>query len=377
MNDKEKQFDIFTNYTFSGKEWSAPMLEHIGEIKSELKKMNLVGRQIKKIKMIGLSYYLTRDWIESAAYNMLSHLPEDERQKMSDYKNISPDMEFSRYSEIDEPLLIEFDDGDVFEIDTPQDTCYRFSMNTIPWHIEAGTNLPNADANKLFSVCIGKKIVEIEVCEYTDGFEAEKGFVSRIVLWLENDIGLCIHPVFDYCRVSCINRSNGDVLIPFKDLKDALFNYEDLHTDDTFNFEGSNTLYFGEKGAEHTETPYMSLVPTEKNTPLHISVDDFDLFAWSMTIVLKEDFDEYGDYSITYEKWNEILSEGKKILNFKAFDDLFDYIVAQFNNGLWHMNNRGAEFWKNKEKYETQLSDVAKWSELALSKNDVLNIYGF
>lgn len=377
MSNKEKQFDIFTNYTFSGKEWSAPMLEHIGEIKNELEKMNLVGRQIKKMKMIGLSYYLTRDWIESAAYNMLPHLPEDKRQKMSNYKSISPDMKFSRYSEIDEPFLIEFDDGDVFEIDTPEDTCYRFSMNSIPWHIEAGTNLPNADANKLFSVCIGKKIVEIEVCECTDGYEAEKGFVSRIVLWLENDIGLCIHPVFDYCRVSCINRSNEDVLIPFKDLKDALFNSEDLHTDDTFGYEGSNTLYFGKKGAEHTETPYMSLVPTEKNTSLHISVDDFDLFAWSMTIVLKEDFDEYGDYSITYEKWNEILSEGKKILNFKAFDDLFDYIVAQFDNGLWHMNNRGAEFWKNKEKYETQLSDVAKWSELALSKNDVLNIYGF
>lgn len=377
MSNKEKQFDIFTNYTFSGKEWSAPMLEHIGEIKNELEKMNLVGRQIKKMKMIGLSYYLTRDWIESAAYNMLPHLPEDERQKMSDYKSISPDMKFSRYSEIDEPFLIEFDDGDVFEIDTPEDTCYRFSMNSIPWHIEAGTNLPNADANKLFSVCIGKKIVEIEVCECTDGYEVEKGFVSRIVLWLENDIGLCIHPVFDYCRVSCINRSNEDVLIPFKDLKDALFNSEDLHTDDTFGYEGSSTLYFGKKGAEHTETPYMSLVPTEKNTSLHISVDDFDLLAWSMTIVLKEDFDEYGDYSITYEKWNEILSEGKKILNFKAFDDLFDYIVAQFDNGLWHMNNRGAEFWKNKEKYETQLSDVAKWSELALSKNDVLNIYGF
>lgn len=377
MNDKEKQFDIFTNYTFSGKEWSAPTLKYAAEIKKELEKMQLVGRQIKKMKMIGLSYYLTRDWIESAAYNMLSHLPEDERQDMSNYKNISPDMEFSRYSEIDEPFLIEFEDGDVFEIDTPQDLCYRFSMNCIPWHINAGTNLPNADANKLFSVCIGKKIEEIEVCEYTDGYEAEKGFVSRIVFWLENGIGLCIHPVFDYCRVSCINKNNEDVLTTFKELKDALFNYEDLHTDDTFSFEGSNTLYFGEKGAEHTETPYMSLVPSEKGTSLHISVDDFDLFRWSMTIALKEDFDEYGDYSLSYNQWNEILFVAKIILEFKSFDDLFDYIVAQIDNGLWYLNNHGADFWRNKVKYETQLSDVVKWSALVLDKDDVLNIYGF
>ena len=34
MSNKEEQFDIFTNNTFSGKEGSAPMLEHIGEIKN-------------------------------------------------------------------------------------------------------------------------------------------------------------------------------------------------------------------------------------------------------------------------------------------------------------------------------------------------------
>ena len=215
MNNKEKQFDIFTDYTFSGKDWSAPSLKYAAEIKKELEKMQLVGRQIKKMKMIGLSYYLTRNWIESAAYNVLSHLPEDERQDMSNYKNISPDMEFSRYSEIDEPFLIEFEDGDIFEIDTPQDPCYRFSMNCIPWHIDAGTNLPNVDANKLFSVCVGKKIVEIEVSKCMDDLDAENEFVSRIVIWLEDNIGLCIHPVFDYCRVSCINKNNEDVLIPF------------------------------------------------------------------------------------------------------------------------------------------------------------------
>lgn len=377
MNNKEKQFDIFTGYTFSGKEWSAPTLEYAEEIKKELEKMQLVGRQIKKMKMIGLSYYLTRDWIESTAYRKLSHLPEDERQEMSNYKNISPDMKFSRYSEIDEPFLIEFEDGDVFEIDTPHDTCYRFSMNCIPWYINAGTNLPNADANKLFSVCVGKKIVEIEVCEYTNGFEAEKGFVSRIVIWLEDNIGLCIHPVFDYCRVSCINKNNEDVLIPFKELKDALFNYEDLHTDELLDFEGSHTLYFGKKGSEHTETPYMSLVPSKMDTALYISVDDFDLFRWSMTIALKEDFDEYGDYSLSYNQWKEILIEAKKILDFKSFDDLFDYIVAQFDHSIWYMNHRGANFWKDKEKYAAQLSDVLKWSELALEKDDILNIYGF
>ena len=377
MKNQKKQFDDFTDYTFSGTEWSAPTLNYAEEIEKELEKMQLVGRQIKNMKMVGLSYFLTRYWIESAAYNMLSHLPKDERHNMSDYKNISPDMDFSRCSEIDEPFLVEFEDGDVFEIDTPQDPYYRFSMNCIPWNINAGTNLPNADANKLFSVCIGKKITEIEVSKYKDDIDPENEFVSRIVLWLENDTGLCIYPEFDYCIVSCINKNDEDVLIPFKELKYALFNYEDLHTDESLNFEGSHTLYFGEKGSKYAGSPYMSLEPSEKDTCLHISVEDFDLFSWSITIVLNEDFDEYGYYSLSYDKWNEILIEAKKILDFESFDDFFDYIVAHFDNGLWHMNTRGASFWKNKKKYETQLSDVAKWSELALNMDDVLDIYGF
>lgn len=388
MNNTEKKFDIFTDYTFSAKDWSAPTLKYVEEIKKELEKMQLVGKQIKNMKMIGLSYNLTRRFIEYMAYNMLSDLPEDERQDMSDYKNIPLDMKFSRYSVIDEPFLIEFDDGDVFEIDAPQNPYYRFSMNRIPWQIDAGTNLPNADANKLFSLCIGKKIVGIDVPAHKsddshfffympDDLCTKKEFVSRIVLWLENDIGLCVYPVSDYCRVSCIYKNNEDISIPFSELKDALFNYEDLHTDVSLNFEGSNTLYFGEKGEDHVQPPYMSFLPPKRGIALHVSVDDFYLFRWSMTIVLKEEFDEYENYSLPYDKWKEILIEAKKILDFKSFDDLFDYIVAQFHNGLWYMNNHGANFWKNRDKYENQLYDISKWSELALDKDDVLNIYGF
>ncbi len=388
MKNTQKQFDVFTNYTFSGKEWSAPMLKSAEMIKKELDKMQLVGKQIRRMKMIGLSYYLTRDWIEDVAYSRLSHLPKDERQYQSNYKNIPPDMEFLRYSDIDEPFLIEFEDGDVFEIDTPQDPYYRFSMNRIPWGIGSGANSPNVDANGLFSVCIGKRIKEVEVTTYKtdkdpmsgepfDDKNTEYEFVSRIVLWLENDVGIRIHPVFDYCRISCIDKNNECISIYFKKLKETLFNYEDLHTDETLDFEGSRTLYFGKKGSEYADAPYMSFVPSGKETELHIPVDDFDLFAWSMSIVLKEQFDEYSDYSLSYDEWNNILNEAQKILDFKTFDDLFDYIVAQFENGLRHINIRGAAFWKNKDEYKTQFSDVSRWSKLVLSKGDTLNIYGF
>ena len=371
MEGSRKKFDFFKDNTFSGREWSAPTFETASEIKETLGKMRIIGRRIYRMKMIGLNYNLTRDWICEMAYKNLSHLHEDERQELSDYKNILPDMEFLRYSEIDEPLLIEFDDGDVFEIDTPMDPEYRFSMNSIPWHIKAGTNLPNVDANKLFSVCIGKKIVDVEVTE------GKGESASEIIFWLENNTGLCINPLFDYCEVSCIDRNKQCVTIPFRDLKDVLFNDEDLHTDEVLGFEGHGTMYFGKRGAEHVKEPYMTLSPSGKDTELYISVYDFDLLAWSMTIVLKKEFDEYGEYSLSYTEWKKVLEQAQKILGIISFDNLFDYIITQFKSGLWRMNNHCATFWKNKEKYKNQVCDILKWSESALGEDDALDIYGF
>ena len=150
----------FKNYTFSSSEWSAPTMVSADEIKSRISSFNLVGRKIKALRMIGLSYFLRRDWIEDVAYRSLSeNLPEDERQRKSDYENISPSLMISRSSQIDEPLLIKFEDDEIFEIDTPQEPEFRFSMNCIPWFIEAGTNSPNVDADILFAPCVGR-------CEY-------------------------------------------------------------------------------------------------------------------------------------------------------------------------------------------------------------------
>lgn len=110
----------FKDNSFSAQEWSAPSIVSPAEIKSLVESFRLEGRIIKQIKMIGLAYNLRRDWIEERAYNFYEELDEEVRQEKSDYFNIDPSMDFCRFAEIDEPLLIEFEDGDVFEIDTPQ-----------------------------------------------------------------------------------------------------------------------------------------------------------------------------------------------------------------------------------------------------------------
>lgn len=111
--------DTFKDYTFSAREWSAPTMVSPKEIRERIDSFSLCGRKIKRMRLIGLSYFHTRDWVEEAAYRQVEHLPEEERQRKSNYPTIDPTMQFSRYAQIDEPFLIEFEDGDIFEVDTP------------------------------------------------------------------------------------------------------------------------------------------------------------------------------------------------------------------------------------------------------------------
>ena len=228
----------FKNNIFDSNEWSAPYMVSPDEIKNRVHSFNLPGRKIKNIKFTGLNYAYVRHWIEDDIYNRLSDLPEEERQFKSDYNNISPDILFDRRAMIDEPLLIMFEDNDIFEIDTPQCPEFRMSMNCIHFDIDAGTNLPNTHANILFSDCLDQTISKVEVKTYIAdkdpmlyrSFNEEpfrKELVSEIVLHFESGTGLAIGPWFDYCIVQSINKDDNCNAIPFSELKKALFNMDD------------------------------------------------------------------------------------------------------------------------------------------------------
>lgn len=226
----------FENNTFDSREWSAPIMVSPNEIEERIKAMNLVGRQIESVRVMGLSFWHTEDWLEDSAYNSLpEEMPEDEKQLKSDYANISDDLILARFAHIDEPFLIKFTDGDVFEIDTPQTPEYRFSMNCIPWDIKTNTRTNNLDATILFAPFLNKKIVEVEITkEHVDKdpmlhheFDeagTTREIVTRMVLWLDNDIGVCISGWIDYCDVACINRDDEALPITFGELKTGLHN---------------------------------------------------------------------------------------------------------------------------------------------------------
>ena len=222
--------NIFKDNTFSAEEWSAATMVLPEEIRKQIASFKLEGRKIKMLRMVGLDYYQTRDAIESYAYKYLEQYEDEERQRRSEYRNIDPETPYGCCSEIDEPFLIAFEDGDVFEIVTPQVPEFRMSMNCIPWDIEAGTNMPNTDANVIYASCIGKTIMDVEVRTYYtdkdpmfhDFLDEERHkheLVSEIILWLDDGNGLSIKGAYDYCDIAYINKKGILKKIPFGELK--------------------------------------------------------------------------------------------------------------------------------------------------------------
>lgn len=394
---RNKEYNHFTSFTFSAQEWSAPSLVDPIEIQVHFASFNLEGRTITDMRFVGLCYHHRREMIEEHAYCFLDHLDEEERKKHSEYENIDPDMPFYRAVTIDEPFLIEFKDGDTFEIETEQEPEYRFSMNCIPWDINAGTNSPNLDANIVFSTCLGKTIVAVEVNRiitdkhpftnhFFDEAHSKREIVSNIVLRLDNGTGIKIESeCFDYCYISIIDEQQQTVTMPFKDLKPGLFNWEDIHIDQVTNFESEGaTFFFGEIGREQVEPPYIRLEPDKIGSKLYIDYTDFLIFEWIIIWFTKDAFDEYGYYNFSASQWNTMLEEAEKILRFERFDDVYEYLTGldkQSFSGLGiflsSLNVYGTDFWKKKERYKTQLKDMKNWSSTVLSESVSLHIYGF
>ena len=131
------------------------------------------------------------------------------------------------------------------------------------------------------------------------------------------------------------------------------------------------------------------MVPGEDKTALRISYDeDFLLLDWSITCINRDFFDEYGEYELPFQQWSEVLNIAEKIISFTNFDDLFDYLVGlDIVYTSWHggeknlfldrLNAEGVNFWNNRKKYLTQLKDIRTWSELVLSENETMMVYGY
>lgn len=225
--------DVFENNVFNHLEWSAPFMIHSRAISEWIELMCLEGRIIKKIRLIGPNYIHVWDYMLREASRQFPHKSIDEMAKLPGYEAIPAETMYSREVKTDDPLLIAFNDGDVFEIAGPHEPVYRLDMNCIPWEIKGSQYDPNEDANILFSTCIGKKVekVDINICQKDEGHIICHDFdddsiqpkrVSSIALRFDDGSYLAMGPQDMFFNVALYDCDNKVQSITFRELKSGL-----------------------------------------------------------------------------------------------------------------------------------------------------------
>lgn len=183
--------------------------------------------------------------------------------------------------------------------------------------------------------------------------------------------------------VYLVDHQKEIVEMEFKELKTALFNWEDLHVDEKNDFYSKcHTFYFGEKGREHVGAPIVSICDENRDNLLMMNSDEgFHLFAWAISSVLGEQYDQYDDYELSWEQWEKILDEADKIAGFDSFDELYDYFINLKDNGgcdlMYYVNNCVVDYWRDKELHKKEAADMRAWSGEALKASQSVFLIGY
>ena len=147
--------------------------------------------------------------------------------------------------------------------------------------------------------------------------------------------------------------------------------------------EMGRSIFFAQEGKRVVGYPYYLIFPESEKSELLIAEEDFTLFGWALSMMVGKQIDVFGPIlKFDYGEWKQVLEKARKMVSFETFDDLFDYLLElkDQNSGesvlLYYVNNCGADFWKNLQKYKLQLNDIEKWTQLVLDKNEKMIISG-
>lgn len=227
--------DLFEDNTYSWHTWSAEILQAPEEVYARFEQLNLLNKRISKIRAVGLGYNLRDNYLEDDS---------EEDYGIDDTDCSAPGMEGLPHScertipctvEIDEPIILIFEDGDRLEIDFSEGSSIRIGTNSIPIDIKPGVNQNNFDATQFFSCCVGQPIVGFEVKNtaklpiftgsYGMRLAALPEYIDSVWLVLENSTKLKFEAWIDYGAVSATDENGAPLEISVCELKKQLAEY--------------------------------------------------------------------------------------------------------------------------------------------------------
>ena len=238
-------------------QWDAPVMQTYDAVLSKIKELNLQGRIIKGFHTTGIAYNWRLDDIaDSVHINLQKMIADNKISGEGPFPFLPEEVSLDRYAQIDTPFLIEFEDGDVFEIDFSDYSSVLIGMNSIPNDIYSDKNARNFHPDVLFESLIGREICAVDIttstlsffpCKYElgeqDAYISEISFVCKKLNSYDVE-KLTFSSYYDYGIVALKDSRGVDASINASDVKkvvegfvdrDALelkeFNYEEASGD--------------------------------------------------------------------------------------------------------------------------------------------------
>ncbi|WP_026660605.1 hypothetical protein [Butyrivibrio sp. AC2005] len=194
------------------------------ELRKRLDSMKLQGRVISDIRFTSHVYNLTEDEIGETLWRETRGYPNDLHNYISNPQNVDDNFPFPMWFEMDEPLLIRFEDGDQFEIFTEVEECYYVGMNRIPWNAKGKVNIENVNGSILFDIMKGAVITDVEVV--MNSYPSGEEYIGSVrIRWKkEEEYYLVIESeCHDYMGVSLEECSGRIIKCPFSKIKQSLY----------------------------------------------------------------------------------------------------------------------------------------------------------
>ncbi|MCI9596022.1 MAG: WG repeat-containing protein [Firmicutes bacterium] len=347
--------------------WRKRFLTTSEEVQPLIESFHLVGRTVRYIVAVGYGYTWSESDRDELIYGKYLELPQEEFEKIDQDIDLPAGVMLDRYVELDEPILLVFDDGDVLAMELVGQGVACVGLNTLSVDTKPYINQRNFCANELFHDIIGRTITSVEVCDngegkiaefklnFHDKTEGEDRTLSVYADWedffyaqLENGRGEAI-------KIECSAARN--VLVGYTEFEDDGVEHackvrkavENMQAYSLIDIDRLDLAYYTENWGIAGIWGYDSCNSAERIRPQYIFAEDFEngtaivcKGAW------KRDLKWYNAYRIDGlwsddMLWGMIDTHGQEVIPFqyggiKRMDRLAAYAVdtCVWKDGKWH-----------------------------------------
>ena len=397
---RERNLDEFPGGVFSHQHWTAKKCSTAKEVRSVLDSFNLVGRRIWSLHTPSFDFENTVGSILSAAGKYVDGEEESSRRNICAYANLPKRTKIERRMEIDKPFVIEFKDGDTFEIDVPMDPIFLMSMNRIPIEV-ADSRGRGVDPLYLFSDVIGKTVAAVDVETCTVGrlpyssydLDEPMEIATAIHLRFENGSRLKLMPSIDFLSVES-QDSHGEVKrVSWESVRTGFVMYADVCFDKRSGYVAKGTsLLFGWKGGRYAGDHCIVLSPgpgwhqyIASGREAFLGASDASMLALAVGIAVPRYWQD-ASVDLSYDEWWSVLSALESMLSSAVAVQapnsalMRAMLAVELQSNLEKKKNRREDEFMLTRRYVERnkelLEDLKGWTRRALDRNTVLRITG-